>query len=300
MKIRITHRRCRAELAEAHTQLEGRTKDLREQKRSTEGLCLEGRGHSISLGQQLDEAEANLQAAEHQLGEIKAACEDIEYARTDAAIPEDLREKLLDADDRQFVLAEHSRALDTIDILTEQCDRTLAAAHAAGMLARVYALMVGAGYRGLGEAGDLMAGMRFSSWTGFPHTWKCRSAECTEDTRDLVWHTDFPERAHLVCGCGRIWPAGPGAVDRSVAEIRENRLLGRSSTTERSWPRSPAPVLEAVDRALPPPAEARRAADAAALADGDGEDEIECLERQIAVLEDRRARLLKEKTGVPF
>ena len=121
--IRLTHRQCHTDLAEAHTLLEGRKKELRAQKSSTEGLCLEGRGHSISLGQQLDETEADLADARQQLAEIKAACEDVEYARDHAVIPDYLREKLLNADDRDFVLGELAQALAKIDDLTEQLER---------------------------------------------------------------------------------------------------------------------------------------------------------------------------------
>ncbi|MFJ9558389.1 hypothetical protein ACIRPH_31665 [Nocardiopsis sp. NPDC101807] len=246
--IRLTHRRCRHEV-------EGLADAALRQTARAETLAVRVENRDAKVEDLTDD----LRAAEHRLDEITAACEDIEYAREDAVIPDLLREKLLDADDRDRVLAEHSRALAQIDELTERRDRTLAAAHEAGMLARVYALMMGAGDRGDSDAGDLMEGMRVTRWHRVPG-WGCQDTACTEEVRELVWHTDRPSRAHMACECGRVWRAAPGSADRAETESRRHALRGTGYSSTRPWGTLPAPVLEAMDRALPTAAEVRRAA----------------------------------------
>lgn len=261
--FRLTHRRCRQEN-------EGLAAAAHHQTERAEGLAVK-----------VESLADDLRAAEHQLAEIKAACEDPEYT-PEAVIPEYLREQLLNAHDRQFVLGEHSRALDQIDELTGQLqdeqrrardaqdryvdarDRMLAAAHTAGTLARTYALVDGAGMaREGGEAEQILVGVRALRWHYVPG-WECQDSTCHQGVRELLWHESAPERAHLVCECGRIWQAGPGDVARGERETHIHQALGSSSSYTRWWSEISGPVLEAVDRALPTPAEFRQAvADAA-------------------------------------
>src|SRR5699024_6190942 len=75
----------------------------------------------------------------------------------------------------------------------------------------------------------------------------------------LVWHPTTPENAHLACECGRIWPAGPGAVDRGEREARGHHITETQTQApfQRRWSQIPVSMLEAMDRALPTPAQLR-------------------------------------------
>ncbi|PWV44551.1 hypothetical protein [Nocardiopsis sp. L17-MgMaSL7] len=85
--IRLTHRRCR-----------------------TETTALDAEAEMLTA--QVESLTDDLQAAEHALEEIIAACRDLEYAATEAAIPDELRERLL-------ALAEvEQRAAEDVEVLT--------------------------------------------------------------------------------------------------------------------------------------------------------------------------------------
>ena len=239
--IRLTHRRCRQEsegLADAAARQTNRVTDMEERLRDEE------------------------MAHRYLVDEIRDACKGLEYAE-EAVIPEYLREQLLDAHDRQFVLAEHSRALEQIDRLTAERDRVdqgrsrmLEAAHEDGRLVRTYALMEGAALNPRDGLAAWLMRIQITTWTGLSG-WGCQDTSCSRDTRELVWHPDAPERAHLACECGRVWPAGPGVVDRGERETRTHRLMGTHTSFQRRWSQIPTAVLEAIDRALPTPAQCR-------------------------------------------
>lgn len=239
--MRFTHRRCRTELEEAReaaTRQTDRVTDLEERLR--------------------EEAMAH----QYLVDEIRDACQDLEYAE-EAVIPEYLREQLLDAHDRQVVLAEHTAALEQIDRLTAERDRVdqarsrmLEAAHEEGRLVRTYALMEGAALNPRDGLAAWLMRIQITTWTGVPG-WGCQDTACLQDTRELVWHPDAPERAHLACECGRVWLAGPGVVDRGERETRTHRLMGTHIRFQRRWSQIPSAVLEAIDRALPTPAQLR-------------------------------------------
>ncbi|WP_116247735.1 hypothetical protein [Nocardiopsis sp. FIRDI 009] len=245
--MRLTHRRCRSEAAAADALIDHLATTAKRLTQRADDLTERLRAEERSSG--------------HLAEEIRAACQSEEYAQ-EAVIPEHLRERLLQAHDRAHVLSEHADALDRIGELTshlqEERDRyvqaqarMLTAAHAAGRLARTYALAEGAGMgRTSGQAGRLLSEVRFTVWQGVPG-WECQDTACPETTRELVWHPSVPERAHLVCGCGRIWQAGPGAVVRAERETRTHQAMGVGYRTSHRWSRLSGPVLEAVDRALP-------------------------------------------------
>ncbi|MEE2055708.1 hypothetical protein [Nocardiopsis tropica] len=244
--LRLTHRRCRHEAedlagaarrqAERADHLAAKVKDL--------ALKLEHRGDDLA-------------AAEHRLDEITAACADVEYARTDAVIPGILREKLLNADNRQSLLDEHSRALARIDALTEQQERTLRAARAAGMFARVYALMAGAGPVGVPDGMvELLSQMNTINWANSP--WAC---ECGSRNVVLVWHPAARHRARLTCRCQRIW-TDRGAVGRGEAAFAAQQMFDGVGAPARPWSSRPAHELAAADQAMPSDLEM---ADAAAV-----------------------------------
>lgn len=233
--IRLTHRRCRHEaedLAAAARRQAERADDLAA-KLEHQTTLVEHRGDDLA-------------AAEHRLDEITAACADVEYARADAVIPDILREKLLDADDRDRVLAEHSRALARIDTLTDQQERTLRAAREAGMLARVYALMAGAGPVGVpDDLVELLSQMNTINWANSP--WAC---ECGSRNVVLVWHPAARHRARLTCRCQRIW-TDREAVGRGEAALAEQLPSWGVGTLDRPWSARPAHELAAADQAMP-------------------------------------------------
>lgn len=144
--MRITHRRCRAETAALHTEAEGlateaallardvealtaerddlekalaqsqnETTELQTRAMFTEGLCLEGRGHSISLEQLLDEyerGESVLQArrrraAEAALGDAWHGS-NTEWAARSAAVAQAILALPLEAFDPEITY-EHGR-----------------------------------------------------------------------------------------------------------------------------------------------------------------------------------------------
>lgn len=239
--IRFTHRRCRTELEEA----------LEASARQTDRLT--------DLEERLREEEM---AHQYLVDEIRDACQDLEYAE-EALIPDYLREQLLDAHDRQFVLREHTAALEQIDRLTAERDsvaqarnRMLEVAHEQGRLARTYALLEGVEMGTRDGLAAWLLQIRVTTWTDLS-SWGCQDTACLRDTRELIWHPDAPEQAHLACECGRVWPAGPGAVDRGERETRTHRLMGTHAPFQRRWSQSPIAALEAIDRALPTPAQCR-------------------------------------------
>lgn len=176
-------------------------------------------------------------------------------------------EGLADAADRQTQRAENlAGELDeTVEQLTaarsriaQGLDHILVTAHQQGRLARTYALLEGAG---LGHGDGLAAWLlqiRMDTWTGLPD-WGCQNTNCPRVSRGLVWHPTTPENAHLACECGRIWPAGPGAVDRGEREARGHHITETQTQApfQRRWSQIPVSMLEAMDRALPTPAQLR-------------------------------------------
>ena len=236
--MRFTHRRCRAE---------------------TEGLA-------DAAARQTENAEnlaESLMVAEHAMEEVVDACTDVEYATTEADIPAVLRERLVQADLLPSVEADLTAARAEIDRLTAERDRVaqartrmLEVAHEQGRLARTFALLEGVE---MGTDTGLAAWLlqiRVTTWTRLSR-WGCQDTSCLRDTRELIWHPDAPEQAHLACECGRVWPAGPEVVDRGERETREHRLMGTHAPFQRRWSQSPTAVLEAIDRALPTPAQCR-------------------------------------------
>lgn len=236
--MRFTHRRCRAEV-------EGLADAAHRQTQRATALAAE-----------LDEEQM---AHSYLLDEIRDACRHPDHV-AEAAIPEVLREHLVD---HQIAERELTEVVEQVDQLTAEreqtaqgLDRMLHAAHTQGRLARTYALMEGAELGPRDGLAAWLARTQITGWTGFPG-WPCQDTHCTRDTRELVWHPDAPEQAHLACGCGRVWPAGPGAVDRAEREIEACQVMGRSVATSRRWSHMPDPLLEAIDRALPTPAQIR-------------------------------------------
>ncbi|CAL9611716.1 hypothetical protein [Nocardiopsis dassonvillei] len=240
--IRLTHRLCRTE---------------------TEGLA----DTADRLTERLRDEEM---ATGHLLEELTDACRTQEHA-AEAVIPDHVRERLLQAHQLPEVTRERDDALAQVEQLTSQLQgernlaraareryvdargRMLAAAHTAGMLARTYALVDGAGMaREGGAAEQILVGVRALRWHYVPG-WECQDSTCHQGVRELLWHETAPERAHLVCECGRIWQAEPGDVARGERETRTHQALGSSSVCTRRWSEVSGPVLEAVDRALPPP-----------------------------------------------
>ncbi|WP_306365979.1 hypothetical protein [Nocardiopsis sp. CC223A] len=243
--IRLTHRRCRTEAAA----LDAQAHELNEEaaRLTTEADRLNDRCEVLA---------DDLRATEHQVQEIIDACTNLEYGLTEAAVPDKVRERLCEIDRlTDQVRTEHERTNAYVDWFALGRARMLAAAHEAGMLARTYALVEGAGMGNpAGETERLLARVQFSGWEGVPG-WDCQDPDCSRSTRELVWHAAAPERAHLVCACGRIWEAESGRVDRSERETLTRQRMGRSYPVKRRWSQTPAPVLEAIDRALPAPAD---------------------------------------------
>ncbi|MER6626031.1 hypothetical protein [Streptomyces sp. NPDC000931] len=73
--IRFTHRRCRNEAAALHDEADQLSDDLR--------------------------------AADHALAEVMEACRDLEYATTEAAIPNVLRDRLLQLREYELAAQDH-------------------------------------------------------------------------------------------------------------------------------------------------------------------------------------------------
>ncbi|MGQ4266436.1 hypothetical protein [Nocardiopsis changdeensis] len=252
--IRLTHRRCRIETAA----LDAQAQELNEEaeKLTTEVDRLEDRCEVLA---------DDLRATEHQVQEIIDACTNLGYGLTEAAIPDRVRERLSEIYRLTEQLdAERERTAAHVDMFALGRTRMLEAAHEAGTLARTYALVEGAGMATPnGETERLLTGMQFSGWQDVPG-WECQDPDCSQSTRELVWHTAAPERAHLACACGRIWEAGSGRVDRSERETLTHQRMGRSYGVTRRWSQTSAPVLEAIDRALPTPADLRSVATSSA------------------------------------
>ena len=236
--MRFTHRRCRTELQEA----------LEAADRQTNRVT--------DLEARLREEEM---AHQYLVDEIRDACQDLEYAE-EAVIPDYLREQLLDAHDRQFVLAEHTRALEQLDRITqehtEQIERALRTAHEEGRLARTWVLLAGAGmsWQVSADLADLLRATRIITWTD-EHRWACPTPGCVRPGQALVWHTDHQHQAHLACPCGQVWAAPASEVERTEGEI-ERRPWG-ATPDPTSLQQRPAHVLDAFDRALPTPAQVR-------------------------------------------
>lgn len=222
--IRLTHRRCRAEAEQLSTESDILADDLR--------------------------------AAEHGMDEVVDACKDAEYALTEASIPAVLRDRLTEADRLPDRTAERDEARAQVAALTEQREALLQAAHEARMLARTYALMEGTGTQTESVTGSVLAGVHITHWQGFP-SWPCQDTTCEQDVRTLVWHTTAPEQAHLACDCGRIWQAPTGATERAVESGRAYEALGYATRVPQRWSLMKPPTLEAIDRALPTPAQLR-------------------------------------------
>ena len=246
--MRFTHRLCRTEVD--HLAQVARTKTEQVEK----------------LTQQVESLTDDLQAAEHALEEVVQACQDLGYGLTDAAIPDALRDRLVDADGLPDVLHRLDQAQEENARLvrehTEQLERVLRAAREQGRLARTYALLEGSE---LGTRNGLAAWLlriQITTWAGIS-SWGCQDTDCTRDTRELVWHPDAPEQAHLACSCGRVWSADRGAVERAELEARAHQRRGTTYKTSLRWSHMSHPLLEAIDRALPTPAECRQALDAA-------------------------------------
>jgi hypothetical protein len=233
--IRLTHRRCRTETAALDAEVESLTE----------------------LAETLTD---DLRAAEQGLDEVVAACRDLEYGVTEAVIPDAVRSRLAEADRLPEVQARLDQAQEENARLVrerdDQREALLVAAHEAGTLARTYALMEGAGMStDEGLAGWLLCA-QFTSWTDLPD-WGCQDTGCSRSRRELVWHPDTPDQAHLACECGRVWPTRPGTAQRAERETRAHRSQGTHNPFQRRWSHSPAPVLEALDRALPTPTQLR-------------------------------------------
>lgn len=240
--MRLTHRRCRHE---------------------TDGLADAARYQT----QRAEDLADDLRATQHGLDEVADACTSTEYAQSEADIPQVLRTRLDQAGQLPGVTAERDAARARVAALTAQREALLQAAHAAGTLARTGAVLDSDGLDATVSAtgaGALLASVTVITWVGFGD-WPCRDAACDSDVRTLVWHTTTPGQAHLACECGRIWQAPPGAVDRAERQHAECDLFGGGHrTTPLRWSQLAAPVLEAIDRALPAPATADRQQAAAA------------------------------------
>ncbi|MDA2804456.1 hypothetical protein [Nocardiopsis suaedae] len=198
-----------------------------------------------------------LKALEESLCELQRTRQELEAARTDHhASTIDLLDHL--HDERRAAAGLRRRlgeAESELRTLREGRERLLADAHNAGRLARTFALLEGAGMgcsRGTAEE-RLLAGARIYGWIDVPG-WECQKPDCPESRRELVWHPDVPKRAHLVCACGQVWKAAPGAVERGDRETRDHQKRGTHHSHSRRWSLLPSPVLEAIDRALPAPA----------------------------------------------
>ncbi|WP_344078178.1 hypothetical protein, partial [Nocardiopsis metallicus] len=141
-----------------------------------------------------------------------------------------------------------------------QREALLVAAHEAGTLARTWALMARAGYTvaSSGGPGAVLNSAHATAWVGFS-SWPCEEGGCAESTRTLAWHPDYPDQAHLACECGRIWRAGAEAVERTRREQANAERFGTSYRAPLPWQHRSQAVLEATDRALPTPAQMRRA-----------------------------------------
>lgn len=246
--MRFTHRLCR-------TEVDHLAQVARTQTEQVEGLA-----------ERVESLTDDLRAAEHALDEVVQACQDLGYGLTDAAVPDALRDRLVDAAELPDVLHRLDQAQEENARLmrehTEQLERALRAAHGQGRLARTWALLAGAGMSGRlpADLADLMRATRLITWTD-EHRWACPTPGCDRARQVLAWHTGHADRAHQACPCGQVWAAATGEVERTEAEI-----------VRRPWATTPDPtplyylpthVLAALDRALPTPAECRQALDAA-------------------------------------
>ena len=231
----LIHRRCRHQiegLADAAHHQTRRAEDL------AEDLAVDEMAHSYLLD------------------EIRDACKNPDHIE-EASIPEVLRERLIDHqiaerelnETVEHLVAEQAR-------VTRALDHILTTAHEQGRLARTYALMEGSELGPRDGLAAWLARTQITGWTGFPG-WPCQDTDCTYTTRDLVWHPGAPDRAHLSCSCGRVWPAGPGAVERAVRETESCQVGGGSVRTSQRWSHMSSALLEAIDRALPTPAQIR-------------------------------------------
>lgn len=247
--IRLTHRLCRSELAS----LAGETEqfETRNDELGKENEQLTQKNASL-----VDD----LRAAEHALDEVEDACKDLEYATTEATIPEALRSRLIDASELPAVLNLLDEAKQTLaterDYVEQGLNRMLEAAHQDGRLARTLALMEGAGLVPREGLTSWLMRIHRISWTDL-RSWACRDNMCPFSTREMVWHPDAPEKAHLSCECGRIWPAGWDAVERAEDEIQRHGWRWTKTQFKRRWSETSAASLEATDRALPTPAQIR-------------------------------------------
>ena len=247
--MRLTHRRCRDEAA-------GLADTADRQSDLAEGLYIE----NAKLTARNEDLADHLRATEHALDEVVDACQSLSYGLGDEVdIPDALRSRLRDAAELPEVLHRLDEAQGEVEKFTQQREALLVAAHEAGTLARTWALMARAGHTvaSPGGPGAVLNSAHTTAWCGFP-SWPCEEGRCAESTRTLAWHPDYPDQAHLACECGRIWRAGAEAVQRTRQEQADAERFGTSYRTPLPWQHRSGVLLEAIDRALPTPAQMRR------------------------------------------
>ncbi|WP_017590824.1 hypothetical protein [Nocardiopsis ganjiahuensis] len=248
--IRLTHRRCRDEAS-------GLADTAARQATLAEGLYIE----NAKLTARNEDLADGLRATEHALDEVVDACRSLSYGLGDEVnIPDALRSRLRDAAQLPEVLHRLDEAQEEKDRMAREHDAQrealLVAAHEAGTLARTWALMARAGHTvaSSGGPGALLNSVHTTAWCGFS-SWPCEEGSCAESTRTLAWHPDHPDQAHLACECGRIWRAGAEAVQRTRREQADAERFGTSYRTPLPWQHRSGVLLEAIDRALPTPAQ---------------------------------------------
>lgn len=233
--IRLTHRRCRHEI-------EGLADAAARQTENAQGLA------------------EDLMAAEHAMDEVRVACGSVEYATTEADIPDVLRSRLVDAAELPAVLDRLDEAQENAARLarehTEQVERALRAAHEEGRLARTWALLAGAGmsWRVSADLVDLVRATRIITWTN-EHRWRCPTSGCDRSGQVIVWHHEHPDQAAHACPCGQVWAAPASEVERTEGEIE--RRPWNATPDPMPLQQRPAHVLDAFDRAVPSPARLR-------------------------------------------
>ncbi|MFE0270475.1 hypothetical protein ACFWZ7_24955 [Nocardiopsis alba] len=89
--MRITHRLCQEELASLADEIE----KLEEANETLADQVADLETENADLVDQNSDLTNDLDAAEHGWSEIIAACRDLDYAATDAVIPTELRDRLM-------------------------------------------------------------------------------------------------------------------------------------------------------------------------------------------------------------
>lgn len=135
--FRLTHRRCRQENEGLADTVHQFTERATEQELVIDHLAAAARSQTERADDLAERLRDEEMYSGHLAQEIRYACDDAEYAREDAVIPEYLREQLLNAHDRAHVLSEHADALERIGEYekaegTLQARRRRAAEHALG------------------------------------------------------------------------------------------------------------------------------------------------------------------------